>query len=162
MVFLERKLRTKDLLSKRRSFVPIEDLVLLGSGTPSWSRKWHGAWFGDRITTRRLGPVCQVTYDRVARLTATPYGIARLTLDAHIRAWTAETFDFQSGEPKPVLPGRVILEMKYRVDMPAVFKALVEEFRLNPAPVSKYRSSVVALGLATAPAPQDMRTCPAS
>ena len=158
MVFLERKLRTKDMLSKRRSFVPIDDLALLGSAPPSWSRKWHGAWFGDRLATRRLGPVCQVTYDRVARLAATPYGIARLTLDAHIRAWPTQTFEYQSGEPEPVLPGRVILEMKFRVDMPAVFKALVEEFRLSPAPVSKYRSSIVALGLATEKAP----TCPAS
>ena len=174
MVFLERKLRTKDMLSKRRSLLPIDDLSLLGSGlraglgsglraglgsvTPSWSRRWQGAWFGDRIATRRLGPVCQVTYDRVARLTATPYGIARLTLDANLRAWPAEVFEFQTGEPEPVLPGRMILEMKFRVDMPAVFKALVEEFCLNPAPVSKYRSSILALGLATEKAP----TCPAS
>jgi len=162
MVFLERKLRTKDMLSKRRSLVPIADLALLGAHVPSWPKKWNGAWFGDRIATRRLGPVCQVTYDRVARLAPTPYGIARLTLDANVRAWPIEAFAFQAGEATPVLPGRVILEMKYRMDMPAVFKALVEEFRLNPAPVSKYRSSIVALGLATAPPVEDLRSCRAS
>ena len=167
MVFLERKLRTKDMLSKRRSLVRIEELSLLGSGhraglgsaAPSCPRKWHGTWFGDRIATRRLGPVCQVAYDRVARLAATPYGIARLTLDAHMRAWRTETFAFQTGEPEPVLPGRLILEMKFRVEMPAVFKALVEEFRLNPAPVSKYRSSIIALGLATTLSPEKVRAC---
>lgn len=160
MVFLERKLRTKDMLSKRRSLVAIDELSQLGLPTHSWPAKWPGAWFGNRLMTRRLGPVCQVTYDRVARLAATPYGVARLTLDAQIRAWPAGTFEFQSGEPEPVLPGRVILEMKFRVEMPAAFKALVEEFRLNPSPVSKYRSSLVALGLATASSPQEMvRTC---
>lgn len=164
MVFLERKLRTRDMLSKRRSLVPIEEVTHLRSHPPSWPSKWHGAWFADRIATRRLGPVCQVTYDRVARLAATPYGIARLTLDAQVRAWPTDAFEFQTGEPQPVLPDRVILEMKFRVEMPAVFKALVEEFRLNPAPVSKYRSSINALGLATASpeSPGKMRTCPAS
>lgn len=161
MVFLERKLRTKDMLSKRRSLVPIDDLALLGSHPASWPKKWQGAWFGNRIGTRRLGPVCQVTYDRVARLAATPYGIARLTLDSHIRAWPTGTFEFQAGEPVSVLAERVILEMKFRLDMPAVFKALVEEFRLNPAPVSKYRSSIMALGLATTPE-EDVRACRAS
>jgi hypothetical protein len=61
-----------------------------------------------------------------------------------------------------VLAGRVILEMKFRVDMPAVFKALVEEFSLNPARVSKYRSSIVALGLASEPPLEDVQTCLAS
>lgn len=163
MVFLERKLRTKRMLSKRRSLVPIEDLPVLASPADSLSRKWPGAWFADRIATRRLGPVCQVTYDRVARLTATAYGVARLTLDANLRAWPVDGFEFQSGEPKSVLPDRVILEMKFRLEMPAVFKALVEEFRLNPAPMSKYRSAIAALDLATPPSPEDMtRACRAS
>ena len=162
MVFLERKLRTKDMLSKRRSLVPIDDLALLGPDAPPWPNKWHGAWFGNRLATRRLGPICQVTYDRVARLAATPYGIARLTIDSNVRAWPTDVFEFQSGEPQAVLPGRVILEMKFRMEMPAVFKALVEQFRLNPAPVSKYRSSIVALGLATTPPVESVRTCQAS
>ena len=162
MVFLERKLRTKDMLSKRRSLVPIDDLAVLGSKAPSWGKKWDGAWFGNRLATRRLGPVCQVTYDRMARLAATPYGIARLTLDSNVRAWPTDGFEFQTGGPQPVLAGRVILEMKFRMDMPAVFKALVEEFRLNPSPLSKYRSSMIALGLATTPPQEDLRACRAS
>ncbi len=159
MVFLERKLRTKDMLSKRRSLLPIEDLALLGSSKLSWPTDWDGAWFGNRVTTRRLGPVCQVTYDRIARLASSPYGTARLTLDAHLRAWRTNSFEFQTGEPDPVLPGRVILEMKFRVEMPAVFKVLVEQFHLSPGGVSKYRSSIIALSLANAPSPGELRAC---
>ena len=147
VVFLERKLRTKEMLSKRRSLVPIDELALLGASNHGWPRTWSGAWFGDRLATRRLAPICQVAYDRVARLAATPYGLARLTLDANLRACPANTFEFQTTEPEPVMPGRLILEMKYRMEMPAVFKALVDEFQLNPGPVSKYRSSVAALGV---------------
>lgn len=161
MVFLERKLRTKDLLSKRRSLVPVNELDHLGAAAADWPRAWAGAWFGHRVTARRMGPACQVAYDRVARLAATPYGIARLTLDSHIRAWPTDRFVFQTGEPQPVLGDRVILEMKYRVEMPAVFKALVEEFRLSPAPVSKYRLSMAALGLARATS-SETDPCPVS
>lgn len=161
MVFLERKLRTKDLLSKRRSLVPIDELRHLGDAGVAWPNGWPGAWFGHRVAARRMGPVCQVAYDRVARLAATPYGIARLTMDAHIRAWPTERFEFQSGESQPVLTDRVILEMKYRVEMPAVFKALVEEFRLSPDRVSKYRLSMSALRLVQTQA-EETDPCPAS
>jgi hypothetical protein len=162
MVFLERKLRTKDLLSKRRSLVPIDELSHLGDAGADWPKGWSGAWFGHRIAARRMRPVCQVAYDRVARLAATPYGVARLTLDTHIRAWVTERFEFQDGEPRPVLTDRVILEMKYRVEMPAVFKALVEEFRLSPGRVSKYRLSMGALSLVPAQTAEKTDSCPAS
>lgn len=162
MVFLERKLRTKDLLSKRRSLVPLDELPRLGSAPDSWPQGWQGAWFGERIAARRLTPVCQVAYDRVARVAATPYGIARLTLDAHVRAWPVDGFAFRDTSPEPVLSDRIILELKFRIEMPAVFKGLVEEFRLNPAPVSKYRMSITALGLASALSAEEASECPAS
>ncbi len=53
----------------------------------------------------------------------------------------------------PVLGGRQILELKFRHHMPAVFKRLVEEFALAPAPASKYRLSMAALGEARLAAP---------
>jgi len=162
LVFLERKLRTKNMLSKRRSLVPLDELDWLASEPPVWHRKWAGAWFADRIATRRVSPVCQVTYDRVARLTTTAYDVARLTLDSNLRAWPVGGFEFQTGEPAPVLSGRVILEMKFRVEMPAVFKALVEEFQVNPGPLSKYRSAMTALGLATPASEEGTPTCQTS
>ena len=44
-----------------------------------------------------------------------------------------------------------ILELKYRYAMPAVFKELVEEFKLNPQAVSKYRLAAAVLGFAGQP-----------
>ncbi len=162
MVFLERKLRTKNLLTKRRTLVPIGDLPLLESGPDSWPGDWPGAWFGHRLAARRLAPVCQVAYDRIARLAPTPYGFARLTMDENLQAWPTGRREFQVGASQPVLAGKIILELKYRVGLPAVFKALVEEFGLQPAPVSKYRLSMAALGLASDPASEESTTCPAS
>jgi hypothetical protein len=162
IVFLERKLRTKEMLSKRRSLVRIDELGLLGAADRSWPQSWSGAWFGDRLSTRRLTPVCQVAYDRIARLTNTPYGIARLTLDANLRACPAFGFEFQSGDLAPVLPHQLILEMKFRMHMPAVFKAMVDEFQLNAGPVSKYRASLAMLGLATPAITERTETCRAS
>lgn len=159
MVFLERKLRTKDMLSKRRSLVKVDELAFLATPPDSWPDNWPGTWFGDRLAARRLGPTCQVTYDRVARLCATPYGVARLTIDNALRAWPASQFAFQGGDPTPVLPGNAIVEMKFRVEMPAVFKALVEQFHLNPGRISKYRSAMMALGLNTDPTLEQAREC---
>jgi hypothetical protein len=45
----------------------------------------------------------------------------------------------------PVLRGRHILELKYRSHVPAVFKRLIEDFRLRPHAVSKYRFGQAAL-----------------
>ena len=42
--------------------------------------------------------------------------------------------------------------MKYRYQMPVLFKNLAEEFALNLQPFSKFRLAVSALGLATGPA----------
>jgi hypothetical protein len=156
MVFLERKLRTEDLLSKRRTLVPLGDVTWLDDAPDQWPARWAGSWFGHRLIARRLSPVCQVAYDRTARLAATPYGLARLTLDEQVRAWPTSEIAFQSGTARPVLTDRVIVEMKFRVEMPAVFKALVETFGLNPTSVSKYRLSMAALELASVPTPEEV------
>ena len=40
----------------------------------------------------------------------------------------------------------VILELKYRYNVPAIFKRLVEEFALEPQRSSEYRLGMIALG----------------
>lgn len=147
VAFLERKLRTRSLLSKRRSIVPLTELARLDAGLIELG-DWPGLWFATRLAARRLSPVCQVTYDRTARVTSTPYGLARLTVDAHLSARTAEGWAFQSPEYIPVLTDRHIVELKFLVAMPAIFKRLVETFGLEPMTVSKYRLSVAGLGMA--------------
>jgi hypothetical protein len=146
--FLERKLRTADLVTKRRTFVPLDDLFRLAEAGDA--QPWPGRWFQQRLLARRLEPTCQVTYRRTARVAMTNYGPVRLTLDHDLAAAPAAGLAFSAAAAAPVLEGQVILELKYRVAMPLIFKQLAEAFSLQPRPVSKYRTSVAALGYATA------------
>src|SRR5262249_52767349 len=90
-------------------------------------------------------PACQVTYNRVAHVGTSAEGPLRLTLDRHIQG--APTRQWHVAEPRngrPLFPGRVVLELKYRASLPALFKRLLREFNLNPQPASKYRRCVEA------------------
>jgi hypothetical protein len=144
VVFLERKLRTRSLLSKRRSIVPIGELARL-ENTASAEAPWIGEWFMGRLAARRLSPVCQVTYARTARVTHTPYGLARLTVDDGLAARPVIQWAYDAPVYEPALIGQQIVELKFIVAMPAVFKRLIETFCLEPMTVSKYRLSVEAL-----------------
>lgn len=143
IVYLERKLRTSTLLSKRRTAVAATDAVraLAVRGTGDWP----GRWFDQRLATRRLSPVCQVSYRRHALVGMGPYGPMRLTFDDELRAQVNDTCVFAHGIGVPVLEGHVIVEMKYCVDTPAVFRHLVEDFSLSPDAISKYRLSIAAI-----------------
>lgn len=146
VVFLERKLRTARILCKRRTTVPIDDLRRLTSGT--FDKTWGGHWFEKRVEARSLHPVCQVSYRRHARVGTGLYGPMRLTFDDQITALPCDDFRFSSETGVPVLTTQSIVEMKYRIEPPAVLKHLIEEFKLEPAGVSKYRMSMDALAAA--------------
>jgi hypothetical protein len=144
-VFLERKLRTATLLAKRRTRVGLDTLEeLVGRyadpGDPA-------RWFARRLRLRRLAPVCQVSYRRIARHAETPAGPARLTLDGALQAAANSACGFSEREGTALLDGDLILEIKYRSHIPAAFKQLVEQFRLNPRPASKYRIAAKNLGV---------------
>jgi hypothetical protein len=142
IVFLERKLRTSDMLTKRRTHVRIEDLPLLTAETPMG--EWPGRWFHERLLARRLSAVCRVAYRRTARVAMTDYGPIRLTLDERMVATAVDTPVFDTpGDARP-LAAQVIVELKFRAAMPAVFKRIVEEFALQPARISKYRLGIDA------------------
>lgn len=146
VVFLERKLKTRGLLTKRRSIMKLDELERLSDAESE--RDWAGHWFHQRLLARRLRPVCQITYRRTARVAMTNYGPIRLTMDERVRAWPATGLVFNdSDEGTALSESRIILELKYRVEMPALFKALLEGFDLTPQPVSKYRLAAAALGL---------------
>jgi hypothetical protein len=146
VIFLERKLRTNGLLAKRRALLRLDQLPRLSNPEPE--RGWNGCWFHRRILARRLQPVCRITYHRTARAAMTPHGPIRLTLDENMRALATRHLAFNCRDERvPVLQNGVILELKFRFALPTVFKLLVEEFALNPRPVSKYRLAIDALGL---------------
>jgi hypothetical protein len=144
VAFLERKLRKPGLLSKRRTVVALDALPCLDRHRTDPG--WDGDWFHRRLLLRQQKPVCQISYARVARAALTLDGPARLTLDADVRVATAREPRFAPDAGSLVLPRRMILELKYGDHLPAIFKRLVEEFRLDPARASKYRLGMTRLG----------------
>ena len=148
VAFLERKLKTRGLLSKRRSVVNLDELKRLGHIEPE--RGWAGFWYHQRLLARRLNPVCWISYRRTARVAMTGYGPIRLTLDDDIQTLVTNELVFDgTTEGRRLSETQIIIELKYRCEMPVLFKRLVEEFALNPQPISKYRLAAVALGLVT-------------
>lgn len=146
VVFLERKLKTRGLVSKRRGSVGVEELSRLHESEPDAS--WQGFWYHQRLLARQLKPICQIGYHRIARVTMTEHGPIRLTIDRSIRTVPLSLVGFNDLGPGIQLSeDQVIVEFKFRVGMPVLFKELVEKFGLTPKRISKYRLGVVALGL---------------
>lgn len=142
-VVLERKLRRPGMLTKRRTFVPAATLSQL-EGTHRTD--WTGDWFHRRLLLRRLRPVCEISYSRTARAGMALSGPVRLTLDERLSAARTTRPLFGSAEP-PVgfADDSMILELKFRTEVPGVFKQLVERFQLVPQPTSKYRMGIAAV-----------------
>ena len=150
VLFLERKLRRPGLLIKRRS--RDDEAALARLDSRQRHPDWDGDWFHRRLLARALGPVCQVAYHRVAR-TAGGDSTVRMTLDSQQRAAPAARPEFSVDRGVQVLDGRSVLELKYRGQLPAVFRRLVERFALTADPASKYRFAMIALGHVPGPRP---------
>lgn len=146
-LFFERKLKTHDHVSKRRSIVPIGELPGLGRLEPV--KGWPGHWFHRRMLARELGVVCQVQYDRTALVHSNGHGPIRLTLDRNVRAIASNALAFQSlgGEPS-LTGGDAILELKFYQSLPPVFAEMITKFSLTACPISKYRIAIKHLQLA--------------
>jgi hypothetical protein len=148
-VFLERKSKWGDRVKKRRTTLPGEELALLDH--PMSLVNWPGHWFHRRLRTRRLGPACLIAYRRTAYVGSCADGALRLTLDRHLRGLLTGGWDLEPFEGGlPLLAGQVILEFKFHLALPVLFKELVQEMRLRPANVSKYRLCWEASGVRTA------------
>ena len=146
IAFLERKLKTRGLVSKRRSTVQLEELERLTESEPD--DRWTGYWYHRRLQARRLRPVCQITYSRTARVTMTSAGPIRLTMDDAIRTVPVDGLEFRGlQEGVRLAENQIIIELKYCRETPVLFKRMIEEFALTPQSVSKYRLAAAALGL---------------
>jgi hypothetical protein len=145
-IYLERKLKTRNRVGKQRSFVPAAEVAWLASETTG--KGWAGHWFHERVLLRELRPVCQISYLRTARMAMSGTGPVRLTLDEDVTATPVDGYAFVPAEGGTVLtPERRILELKYRLEVPGLFKELMQEFGLSPQPSSKYRMAVEGLEL---------------
>jgi hypothetical protein len=149
-VFLERKFRTDRLLAKRRTLVSGSDLTRLENDCPDPA--WEGFWFHRRIVLRRLRPLLQLSYDRIAREGTSSTGPVRLTIDANLTALPMPDRAFLPGIGMPFLQGSAIVEIKYRISLPAMFRPLAEQFGLQVQKVSKFRAGLRALDY---PLPRD-------
>ncbi len=144
-LYLERKTRKGDRVAKRRTPVPDSELERLRETTSN--PEWGGYWFHRRLLGRGLGPACQISYDRVAHVGTSLEGPLRLTLDRDIYGAPTGSWDVAAPVKGLLLfPGQVVLELKYRAALPALFKQLLVEFNLSPQPASKYRHCIEVWG----------------
>jgi hypothetical protein len=143
VVFLERKTKTGDRVAKRRTKVEDDELIRLFAAPADPA--WPGHWFRRRLAVRGLRPTCQVSYDRVAHVGPGPIGPLRLTLDRQVQCAPANGWGLgELPAARPALNGDVIVELKYRAAMPAVFKGLLADLGMCPRQTSKYRLGVAA------------------
>jgi len=141
-VFLERKLKIGSRLSKRRSEAPVEDLARLTGNNGA------GSWFGRRLMQCGFRPVCQVAYDRIAYVAVSPPAPLRITFDQNVVTAPSTVAEFADIRGAAVLPDQTIMELKFAERIPDIFQQLIDDFRVSPQSISKYRLAVDALGLA--------------
>src|SRR5438045_1236674 len=96
-------------------------------------------YLSDPIKIGQVQAMTQRSYNRMARLGTSDNGPVRFTLDTNLRALPMFDKAFIPGVGVPLLSDSVILEIKYRVEIPSVFRQLIEQFGLSRAKVSKYR-----------------------
>lgn len=142
VIFLERKLKIAGRVAKHRSALAPDERVEI-ENLPE-----HARWFAHKTAARRLRPICQVDYHRTARVSMLPSGPIRLTLDEAVCAIRSHEPSFCDGAEGGRLTDRVILELKFRRELPVLFRELAACFTLNPQAFSKYRTAVQTLGLA--------------
>lgn len=146
IVFLERKLKSKGVVRKRRTETRLEELLNLLRRPGA---KWSGLWYEKRLVVRRLQPICQIAYVRHPFMEQNGSTTLRLTIDKDIRAKQIGEYSFhEAKDAAAILPEQAILELKYFGQTPALFKEMMDRFELTAQPVSKYRLAVSALGIA--------------
>lgn len=151
IVFLERKLKTRGTVRKRRTVTEIPELEHLAKAAQA---DWRGYWYQRRLAARRLQPVCQISYLRQPYISILGGSPIRLTLDEKIYATPVSNYVF-SGNSTGVqlLADQTILELKFAGEAPALFKRLIDEFGIAAEAVSKYRLALPALGMVNLPDP---------
>jgi hypothetical protein len=143
-VYLECKKRWGDRVKKKRAEVPESELSLL-AGEPAL--EWAGAWFQRRVSQRGLRPACRVTYTRTAFFGQTGETTIRLTLDRNLAGAPATGWEVPLADGEPLLQDGVLLEMKFNVHLPELFRSLLPRLPLHQGRVSKYRRCVQVCGL---------------
>jgi hypothetical protein len=142
VVFLERKRSRRGRVRKRRVRAWAADLEAVASGRAA---DLSHAWFVEELAAQDLAPVCCVRYRRRALFGKGADGPVRVTFDRDVRGSVARGWAVEpGGEERPLLPGVVVCEFKFRGAMPALLKERVAAMKLEPTGLSKYRWCVRA------------------
>ena len=146
-VYLERKRRKGDRVRKQRDVIGVGEVAVLSGGDVP--PDWPGLWFFQQTRFRELRPACRIAYQRTAFQGTSSSGPVRLTLDRGVVGapacdWSVSPVE----EGKPLLPGGVVMEMKFRASLPPLFRELLEQLPPTLGRISKYRLCVEAWGLA--------------
>jgi hypothetical protein len=143
LLHLERKTRRGDRVRKRRELIGLAELPRLLEADGG------GTWFGPRVRVRQLVPGCWLGYARTAFAGTTPGGPVRLTIDRDVVGMPATGWDVPAElAGLALLPSEAILELKFRIALPGLFRGLLETLAARPAGGSKYGRCVEACGLA--------------
>ena len=154
VIWLEQKRKNKMRVRKRR--ISVSDSLLIERLTKRVDPEWDGAWFGQRLQSRQLQPVCRVSYRRLAYVGTTSTGPIRLTLDRSPVGVKSDDLTLTPvTDGTRLLADSVIVELKFLATSPLVFKELLATFRLTVCGVSKYRHCVNALSLCASPGDDD-------
>jgi hypothetical protein len=146
-VYLERKTRQGDRVWKRRDSVDKADLAFLAGVEPPAG--WAGSWFSQRVRRLDLRPTARIAYTRTAFIGGTVEDPLRLTLDRDLVGEPTRDWDVGAvTDAQPLVPDSVVLEMKFRDALPALFRELLAQLPPDLGRVSKYRVCVRAWGLA--------------
>jgi hypothetical protein len=149
-VFAERKTKNGEKVRKHRA--RINPTEVADFAKPSLNGEWAAEWFHSQLLEKRLKPVCRVAYERVAYLGTADGGTVRLTFDRNIRGVLADQWALEAvSAVPPLLTDLVVCEFKFRTAMPALFRGIVADLALTPAPFSKYRAFVRSAGLVAPP-----------
>lgn len=146
-VFLERKRKRGDRVSKRRTDVHPEELGVLADGSAP-ADGWTGSWFADRVRRRNLRPTACVTYRRAAFFGWAGDAPVRLTMDRELVGVPATDWrvpHVRGGEH--LLPDAVLMELKFHLHMPTMFQDLLSLLPSQLARASKYRRCVQLCGI---------------
>lgn len=145
-VWLERKRRLGNAVSKRRSAWPLGDLAAVLSGGTPLSQEWPEKMRRD-IQEGSMGVRTIVTFRR----TAWASDDLRLTLDEGVAA--AQQADLHRIVPAsrsvPMLLNAAVIEFKTESDdRPVVMSELMADLGIEPQKFSKYVASARVLGIA--------------
>ena len=147
MVHFERKSKKQNQVWKFRTAVP---LARATSPFQGWTDCAAEApdWFREELAASAFEPICQVSYERSAWVGLSETGPIRLTIDRRVLGSPIAGPSWgRDAVAANLLEDEAIVELKFLSAMPTIFKEVLEQFRLEPKRVSKYRRCVKRLGL---------------